>query len=119
MAERENYLWGLEKKSSCAPGQLMLSLCGDDLLTTADKKELIALLSGTKAHSNRATLLDKQTKSLILSGLICGITPMSIRRKCVAQIPDFVLSLPDGFVLEQRMGGCWFLKKPLPGVDNA
>lgn len=75
-----------------------------------DSKELIALFSETKAPSKAPSLSDKLTKSLISSGLIRGITPMSVRKKLGAPIPDFVLLLPDGVRLEQLETGCSYLK---------
>lgn len=90
------------RKSYCEHEMPMPCLFGENSLTVQDRRELIALFSGTKAGSDQATLSDRLTKSLILSGLVCGITPMSVRQKLKAPIPDFVLFLPDGSVAEQR-----------------
>ena len=94
--------------SRCAPEQPTLFLLGDDLLTTADRRELIALFSATKAASSQANLSDRLTPSLFTCGLIRGITPMSIRERSGAPIPDFVLRLPGGGLVEQQNVACSF-----------
>lgn len=97
------------KSSACEPEQPTLFSFGDDSLTTADRRELIALFSETKAQSNPRSLCDRLTPSLISSGLIAGITPTSIRERFGAPIPDFALLLPDGGAVEQRNQGCSYL----------
>lgn len=87
-----------------------LSLFGESSLTLEETKELIALFSETKAQSKPLTLSDRLTKSLISAGLVKGITPMSVRRKLGAVIPDFALRLPDGSLVEQHKAGCTFSK---------
>ncbi len=88
-----------------------LCLSGKSSLTQADRKELTALFLETKATDYQATLSDRQTLSLIMSGLVKGITPMSTRKKLGAAIPGFVLLLPDGNAVEQREAGCIFWRK--------
>lgn len=79
----------------------MLSLFGESLLMDQDKKELIVQFSEMRDRYDHRSLSDRLTKSLISAGLVRGITPMSIRKKLGAQIPDFVLFLPDGTRVEQ------------------
>lgn len=78
-----------------------LFLFGENSLTDQDNKELIALFSATKANTSHQTLSDRLTPSLISAGLVKGITPMSVRKKLGAPIPDFVLWLPGGIRVEQ------------------
>ena len=99
-----------EKKLFYAPDQPMLFSFGDDLLTAADRRELIALFSVTKARSEPLSLCDRLTPSLFSSGLISGITPTSVRERLGAAIPDFVLRLPGGGSVEQHAAGCTFSK---------
>lgn len=80
----------------------MLCLFGGALLTPADRKELTALFSEMNPNISRLTLSDRLTQSLISHGLVKGITPMSIRKKSGARIPDVVLLLPDGSVVDLR-----------------
>lgn len=111
MGEKENYFVDQEKRLSLEQEPPMLFSFGDASLTEADRKELIALFSGTKDRLDQATLSDRQTLSLLQSGLVKGITPMSTRKKLKAIIPDFVLRLPDGAVVEQRETGFSYWKK--------
>jgi hypothetical protein len=103
--EQGDYSVDPVKKSCCVHEQLTLCLSGGNSLTPLDKRELMRLFSATKAPSAPLTLSDRQTPSLFTSGLICGITPMSTRKRLGAEIPDFAFSLPDGrSVVEQREG---------------
>ncbi|MCR9214795.1 MAG: hypothetical protein NXI13_13845 [Proteobacteria bacterium] len=76
-----------------------------------DRKELIVQFSEMKGRYSPQTLSDKLTKSLIMSGLVKGITPMSTRRKLGEPIPDFVSYLPDGTRVEQLNQGFEFSKR--------
>lgn len=109
-AESAIYSPDLGQRSFSAREQLMLFSFGDGSLTEADRKELIALFSGTKPHANSSppTLSDRLTPSLFSSGLVSGITPTSIRERLGAAIPDFVLLLPGGGRVEQQKGVCGF-----------
>lgn len=98
------------RRSYCAHEMPMPSLFGESSLTVQDRKELIVLFSETKAQSGQATLSDRLTLSLISSGLVKGITPMSVRQKLEAEILDFVLFLPDGSVVAQQETGFLFSK---------
>lgn len=109
------------KRSSCEPVMPTLFSFGDASLTTADRRELIALFSATKVPGEVRTLSDRLTPSLITSGLVSGITPSSVRQQCGAPIPDFVLLLPGGDRVEQRAGACAYSKgrpSPSPTSDN-
>lgn len=104
----------LGKPSPCEHGLPTLFSFGDDSLTIADRRELIALFSEMNPLSAARSLSDRLTPSLFTSGLISGITPTSIRERFEAAIPDFVLSLPDGGRVEQQSEGCSFLKGNRP-----
>jgi len=85
-------------------------LSGESSLTIADRRELIALFSETKASLNPLSLSDRLTLSLISAGLVKGITPTSVRKRSGVPIPDFVLKLPDGRIAEQQEAGFSFSK---------
>jgi hypothetical protein len=102
------------KRSSCEPARPMLFSFGDASLTPADRRELTALFSETSQQFAARTLSDRLTPLLTISGLVAGITPTSIREKCGAVIPDFVLSLPGGASVEQRNGACKYLSGRIP-----
>lgn len=95
-----------EKRSCCEPEQGTLYGCGDDSLTAQDRRELIVLFSATKARFSHLSLSDRLTPSLMSCGLVCGITPMSIRERLGAEIPDFAFSLPGGGYVAQHNTGC-------------
>ncbi len=97
MAGDENCLLGREKKLFSEPPQQTPCLSGENLKTTLDKPELTALSSATKALTKAANSFDKRTQLLMRSGLIAGITPLSIRKRLRQQIPASV-SLPQGGV---------------------
>lgn len=103
-----------ERKSFCEPGQPMLFSFGDASLTEADRRELTALFSATSQQFAALTLSGSLTPLLIISGLVAGITPTSVRNTLGAPIPDFVLSLPGGASVEQRKGACRYLSGHIP-----
>lgn len=85
--------------ASCfEPRELTPSLFGGNISTTPFplKPGLNAPFSGTKAKSRPQSLSDKLTPSLITAGLVRGITPRSIRKKCGAVILDGASFEPDG-----------------------
>jgi hypothetical protein len=82
-----------ERSSPCEPMAATRDLFGDGFSTTADKKASTVRSSETKAHSYRPSLSDRLTRSLITSGLVAGITPMSVRKTLGLAIRDFA-SLP-------------------------
>lgn len=85
-----------EKNLFCELRQGMLFSCGESSETPADKQESIARRSGMKERIAARNSFDRRMRLLIASGLVCGITPTSIRQQCGARIPDFVSSLPAG-----------------------
>lgn len=73
--------------------------------------------SETKARTNRPSLSDRLTPLLISSGLVAGITPLSIRRKSGAAIRDFA-SLPlVGGGAGSRRAGCSSLNEIHSGAS--
>jgi len=66
--------------SSCETLMDQPSLLGEcPAIAATDKQASSARYSATKARASRRSLSDKLTQSLITSGLVCGITPSSIR----------------------------------------
>lgn len=84
------------RQSFCEPHQLTLFSCGGGSSTTADKKASIAPSSAMKARTFRRSLSDRLTQSLITHGLVCGITPTSIRQLCGQPIRALAFGSPDG-----------------------
>ena len=79
-AARRPFLSAPETNSSCETLMDQPSLLGEchDIAAT-DKPASSAQYSATKVRASRRSLSDKLTQSLITSGLVCGITPSSIR----------------------------------------
>jgi len=78
--ERQISLSAPAKPSFCEPRQLTLFSSGESSSTTAASKASAALCSATKVRTNRRSLSDRLTSSLITAGLVKGITPSSIRQ---------------------------------------
>jgi hypothetical protein len=70
-----------ERRSFCVHGEETLCLFGESSKMIRDKKELIAPSSATNRPIKVVSLSDRQTPLLMQSGLIKGITPMSMRQK--------------------------------------
>jgi len=87
-SERNSSVQGSQSSSEREPE--MLDLFGENSSMTAGKMALTAHSSEMKAKSNRVSLSDRQTISLIKSGLVKGITPTSVRKQFGAPIPDTV-----------------------------
>jgi len=68
------------RPSSCEPGQQTLFSSGATSSTTVAKMASAARSSATRGRAYRPSLSDRLTRSLITSGLVCGITPSSIRQ---------------------------------------
>src|SRR5215510_6856544 len=88
MDERESYLPDLEKRSCCELRPAMLSLFGEGSLTIAttsepesDRAASTVRPSGMKAGCSLPTLYARRARSLLIAGLIAGITPTSIRKR--------------------------------------
>jgi hypothetical protein len=98
MDENEFYSRDQEKRSCSERQPVTPSLFGDDSSTIAltsergnDKPESIVPHLETKVRSNRQTLYARRVRSLLIAGLIAGITPMSIRRRSGADCREPVL----------------------------
>ena len=63
------------------------------------KPALSARYFVTKARTSRQSLSDKLTPSLITAGLVCGITPSSIRQQSGQPIRALAFAMPDGGAL--------------------
>jgi len=96
MAESAVRCSGRARRSSCAPETQTPCSAGASSSTTAASWALIAPSSETKARRSRHSLSDRLTLSLITSGLVSGITPMSVRRQSGQAIPDTVSWRRDG-----------------------
>jgi hypothetical protein len=95
-AERGLFSLAQVKKSSSEPTPPMLPLLGENSSTTADNEVSIAHSSGMKVRTYRPSLSDKLTQSLIMSGLVRGITPSSTRRQLGAPIRVIASFAPGG-----------------------
>jgi len=94
-------------KPSCSEPQTeMLFSCGDSSSTTVARKASTARSSGTKAGTSRRSLSDRLTASLITSGLVCGITPTSIRKLSGQPIRVLAFATLDGPGAAGPQGGC-------------
>ena len=62
----------------------------------ADSGESTAQSLETKAATSQATLSDRLTQSLIMSGLVKGIIPLPMRKGCGPAIQALVSSAQDG-----------------------
>jgi hypothetical protein len=85
-----------EKKSSCVPSPVTPVSCGVSLSTMAGKQGLTALSLGMKERIAARYLWRKRIGLLIASGLIAGITPLSIRRGSGQLTLDAVFRRLDG-----------------------
>ena len=95
-AENEGSFAGLEKKLSSVPPAPMPSLFGESLSMAPANKESTAPSLETKANICHLSLSDRLMPSLIASGLVRGVTPMSIRHELGAVIRDSALWPLDG-----------------------
>ena len=81
-------LRGQEKKSSYELVPVTQDLFGEVSSAMPESEESIAHFSAMKTRRcYRQSLSDRLTSSLMRSGLVAGITPTSIRRRCGAKIP--------------------------------
>ena len=71
-------------------------LCGAGSSTTAVRQASVAPSSAMKGRTSRRSLSDKLTPSLITSGLVCGITPSSIRQLSGQPIRVLAFDTPAG-----------------------
>ena len=94
--ENENCLRGREKKLSSAQKQRMRCLCGDDSSMEAANAVSTAPYSEMRETIDPAILYARRMQSLIASGLVAGITPLSTRRQSPQATLDFAFSKLDG-----------------------
>lgn len=81
---------------------LTLVSCGVNSLTIAVKRGLIVHFLEMNRRLRVASLSDRLMRSLILSGLIAGIIPTSMRRLSGQLMLDFALSPQDGGDAERQ-----------------
>ena len=88
----------LAKQSSCAQQSPQPSLSGENslMMPSRNKRVSIAQSSATKARIRRPSLSDRLTPLLINAGLVCGITPTSIRQALGQPIRVFAFSKQGG-----------------------
>lgn len=87
---------GRAKRSSSAPKSRRRYSFGENSSTPAANAESTAPCFATKARTSQASLSDRLTRSLIESGLVKGITPMSIRQMSGQPIQALAFDTPDG-----------------------
>ena len=100
--EKESCSLDPARKLSSVQKQRMQCLCGEDSLLPAENAESTAPFSETSQSIRARNLSDKRIKSLIASGLVAGITPMSVRKQSNQQTLDFALSKQDGSDLNEK-----------------
>jgi hypothetical protein len=115
MDEAENNLSDRASILSSEPRPAMPSLFGESLLMTVSTSARASAKRGSIAPSSemkaavcaRPTLYGRQWRSLLTAGLIAGITPMSIRKRCGADCREAVLfplagDMSDGAGIEHE-----------------
>jgi hypothetical protein len=95
-----------ESESSLEPTQRTLFSFGDTSATgTTIKKASTVQSSETRVRTDRLSLSDRLTQSLITAGLVKGITPSLIRETSGAAIRDFAsLPLDGGAAVHPKKG---------------
>ena len=105
-----NSLWDQGRRSFCAPQTAMLFSDGDAQFIGATHKRASSVpSSATRVRYSQASLSDRLTRSLIESGLVCGITPSSIRGASGQPIRALALGEPVGSGVEKQKPDCSFL----------
>ena len=88
---------GQVTRSSLDPRSETLFSCGAAPFTDKTRKQASnARSSETRVRSSRRSLSDRLTRSLITSGLVCGITPLSIRQLSGQPIRVLAFDTPTG-----------------------
>jgi hypothetical protein len=96
-AARRTSLSGRATRSSCAQLVETLPLFGGAQSTGGtDRKASNAPSSATRVRTSRPSLSDRLTASLITSGLVCGITPSSMRKLSGVTVEVLAFAMPDG-----------------------
>lgn len=97
----------LATRSSCEPPRETLPLFGDAPSTGATTRKASSVrFSGTKVRTKQRSLSDRLTASLITSGLVCGITPSSIRKLSRQPIRVLAFSMPGGGAAASPQPAC-------------
>jgi hypothetical protein len=107
----ESYSQAPEKRLCCAQHAATPSLFGGDSLMTAstceqesDRAASTARHSETNQGCSLPTLYARRAQSLLIAGLIAGITPMSIRKRFGADCRDAAFLPLDGDMSESEAG---------------
>lgn len=96
-SERRTYASVPATRSSCDQLTATLPLFGGEANTGLTAKPgSNAPCSATRVRSSRPSLSDRLTRSLITAGLVCGITPLSIRKLSGQPIRVLAFAEPDG-----------------------
>jgi hypothetical protein len=112
-SERTAYSSAQATRSSCEQLTETPSLFGDIQFTaTTGNTASSALCSGTKARIKQHSLSDRLTPSLISSGLVCGITPTSIRSMSGQPIRALFSNAPAGGHAAKALGENLSLSEP-------
>ena len=106
MGENVRSSSGQGKQSRCEPKRVTLSSSGESSSMTVDSKASTAPSSETKASTYRLSLSDRLTQSLIMSGLVKGITPSSTRKQSGQPILVLALDTPVGADAAPPRAGC-------------
>jgi hypothetical protein len=76
--------------------ETLFSSGGEPNTGLTNRTALNAPCSATKGRTYRRSLSDRLTQSLITAGLVCGITPSSIRQLSGQPIRVLAFDMPDG-----------------------
>lgn len=96
MQENQNYSAAQAKRLSLEHGKGMPFLSGENSETTRDRAVSTVQSSEMSRPTKVLSLSDRLTPSLLRSGLVKGIIPMSMRRKLSLTMQDIVSNSLDG-----------------------
>lgn len=82
------------------------------------RKASNAACSATKARTYRPSLSDRLTQSLISSGLVCGITPSSIRKASNQPIRGLAFVMPAGAAAPQPQSADYSSSNDSPALTD-
>lgn len=119
-SERVTSLSAPATRSSCELPMAMPHSLGDTRATAkTGRKASNAACFATKARTYRPSLSDRLTPSLISSGLVCGITPSSIRKASNQPIRGLAFGTPVGAAApKSRSAVCSSLSDSATGKDT-
>ena len=106
MDESESCSANQGKRSFCDLQQEMPWSFGESSSMPAGKPALTVPSSEMSRATKAANSFDRRMRLLIASGLVCGITPTSIRRQLGVAIPAFVSSWQGGENMERPKVDC-------------